>query len=463
MQIPTQLVVNNVYVLATGLVLLTLAGLLIERIAAWLVAAFGSASIDTESPLLGAKERARCRRIAADVLVAVCVGIGVLLAAGIGYLTYTGFDLYSHLLAREQLDALWGVLGSVGRWALDVLLLVCAAAVLNAAGRIVCVRTSEALGKSDAVPLTPERLAHLTARGQAAVAAIIWLLAAGMLCHLLRIGDPIASLILLPFSIAAAFTVAVLLIEVSGTALDVLNLRTIGRWEATGSPWPKHREHLDAAFRRAQSVVATGIGVFAFVVGVAIPLLRAAAGSAAAPEEVLLPFGVLLGRIVLVWVIALPAIDVLRLAETEEHGQRYHWVRGGVWAVATLVTLQSFGVELSGLWILLAAALVALGLALRSRAEDIAAALLIRHAPRLAVGDMVRIGPHEGRVEEIGAWHTKLRDAAGAIHAIPNGDIRAIVHLAAAEPTGDLGATREVLDACADTEQAPSEAPERVE
>jgi small-conductance mechanosensitive channel len=137
--------------------------------------------------------------------------------------------------------------------------------------------------------------------------------------------------------------------------------------------------------------------------------------------------------------LALPLLDAIGLSQ--QHPRTKRWIRAAVWVVAIAVTLQTFGINLFGLVVLLAVLAAAAMLVFRSALEDHIAGVLIEKDGNLVVGDEIRIGPHQGRVEEIGARYTKLREPGGTMHVVPNGEIRGFAKLRPEAPAAPHPAT----------------------
>ncbi len=71
---------------------------------------------------------------------------------------------------------------------------------------------------------------------------------------------------------------------------------------------------------------------------------------------------------------------------------------------------------------------VAIGLGAQAFVGDIVAGFFILFENLLLVGDLVEVSSVKGKVEEIGVRITKIRDDAGVLHAIPNGEVRKVAN-----------------------------------
>ncbi len=71
---------------------------------------------------------------------------------------------------------------------------------------------------------------------------------------------------------------------------------------------------------------------------------------------------------------------------------------------------------------------VAIGLGAQAFVGDIVAGFFILFENLLLVGDLVEVSSVRGKVEEIGVRITKIRDDAGVLHTIPNGEVRKVAN-----------------------------------
>ena len=102
-------------------------------------------------------------------------------------------------------------------------------------------------------------------------------------------------------------------------------------------------------------------------------------------------------------------------------------LRAGVVGAVVVVVLGIFD-----LWSLLAGLgliLAAITLAGQSIVLDYLMGILILSEGQYSKGDVVRIGPVEGTVEEVGLRRTLVRDVRGTLHSISNGEIRSAANL----------------------------------
>lgn len=98
-------------------------------------------------------------------------------------------------------------------------------------------------------------------------------------------------------------------------------------------------------------------------------------------------------------------------------------------ALAVTMILREFGLDITP--ILAGAGLVgiAIGFGAQSLVRDILNGFFIALEDQYAIGDTVKIGEVSGRVERITLRRTLIRSDDGALHTLPNGDIRAVANL----------------------------------
>jgi len=101
-------------------------------------------------------------------------------------------------------------------------------------------------------------------------------------------------------------------------------------------------------------------------------------------------------------------------------------VRYGIYFAALLMILREAGFDTTPLWAGAGAAGVAIGLGAQSLVGDLVAGFFILFENLFLVGDFIEVGEVKGKVEEIGVRVTKIRDEAGVLHSIPNGEVRKV-------------------------------------
>lgn len=101
-------------------------------------------------------------------------------------------------------------------------------------------------------------------------------------------------------------------------------------------------------------------------------------------------------------------------------------LRYGIYFTAVVMSLREAGLDPTPLLAGAGVAGVAIGLGAQSFVGDLVAGFFILFESLLLVGDFVQIGEVTGKVEEIGVRVTKIRDEAGILHTIPNGEVRKV-------------------------------------
>ena len=100
-----------------------------------------------------------------------------------------------------------------------------------------------------------------------------------------------------------------------------------------------------------------------------------------------------------------------------------------IWIIAILTILPEFGVNPAPL--LAGAGLVglAIGMGSKNLVQDYLAGLFILLEDQYRVGEEVDIGGKKGRVVDLTLRRTIIKDSEGAIHYIPNGQIKSASNL----------------------------------
>lgn len=98
--------------------------------------------------------------------------------------------------------------------------------------------------------------------------------------------------------------------------------------------------------------------------------------------------------------------------------------RFAVLAVALVAVLGQLGVDTASFIAFLGAAGLAIGLALKDTASDVAGGIVLLALRPFAVGDAVFIGTTGGIVEEIGVFQTTLTSFEGVPVVVPNSRVR---------------------------------------
>jgi small conductance mechanosensitive channel len=123
-----------------------------------------------------------------------------------------------------------------------------------------------------------------------------------------------------------------------------------------------------------------------------------------------------------------PDVERFRRAQTLARVARY--VTSVIaFVVGTMLVLAELGVAIEPLLATAGVAGVALGLGAQSIVRDYLGGIYLLVEDQLRVGEVVRLGSHAGLVEEVTLRHVRLRDVAGTIYFVPNGEIKVVENL----------------------------------
>jgi len=106
-----------------------------------------------------------------------------------------------------------------------------------------------------------------------------------------------------------------------------------------------------------------------------------------------------------------------------------HILSAGVWIIALITLLGQLGIEIGP--ILAAAGIVglAVGFGAQNLVKDVINGFFILLEDQIRVGDVVKINTEAGVVEKVNLKLTVLRDLAGNVHFIPNGNIGVVTNM----------------------------------
>jgi small-conductance mechanosensitive channel len=130
-----------------------------------------------------------------------------------------------------------------------------------------------------------------------------------------------------------------------------------------------------------------------------------------------------------------PASSQTRGAQAREQQSRamadqvYRVACGFIWAAAVLSVLAELGVNVLPAVIVIAAAIVAVGIGARGMVADVVAGLAIVFEDQFAVGETIQTGETTGKVEQLTLRRTVVRDARGALVTLGNGEIRSVANV----------------------------------
>ena len=95
-----------------------------------------------------------------------------------------------------------------------------------------------------------------------------------------------------------------------------------------------------------------------------------------------------------------------------------------IWAIAILMILPEFGIDISGIFLGAGIIGVAVGFGAQYVIRDFLAGLFIMLENQYRVGDVVQLAGVGGKVEDVTLRRTMIRDLEGVVHYIPNGEIK---------------------------------------
>jgi len=98
-------------------------------------------------------------------------------------------------------------------------------------------------------------------------------------------------------------------------------------------------------------------------------------------------------------------------------------------AMAILTALPEFGVSIAPIAAAAGLASLAVGFGAQNLVRDFINGFFIIFEDQYGVGDTIRLGELQGRVEHLTLRRTVLRDQHGALITIPNGEIRSVANL----------------------------------
>lgn len=123
-----------------------------------------------------------------------------------------------------------------------------------------------------------------------------------------------------------------------------------------------------------------------------------------------------------------------RMAMTERKARTLNSITSSIskyviYFVGICTALGFLGVDKSSLVIVASAGSVAIGLGAQSIVTDMMDGFFILFEDHYAVGDIVTIQNVTGTVESVTLRSTKIRDAQGCVHIIPNGSVGTVTNL----------------------------------
>lgn len=107
-------------------------------------------------------------------------------------------------------------------------------------------------------------------------------------------------------------------------------------------------------------------------------------------------------------------------------------------AIALFLVLAELRINIAALVAAFGGAAIAVGFATRNLGRDLIAGAIIAIENQYNVGDVIRVAGVTGMVEAVNFRKTTLRDLDGALHHIPNREIRASMNLSKMSSTTDM-------------------------
>jgi small conductance mechanosensitive channel len=108
-------------------------------------------------------------------------------------------------------------------------------------------------------------------------------------------------------------------------------------------------------------------------------------------------------------------------------------LRSASWLVIVIITLlmtmRELGFDVTPALAAAGGFGIAAGLGAQTLVRDWLGGILIITDNQFAVGDVVRAAGVAGKVEVLSLHHTQLRDGDGALHFVPNGEIKVVTNL----------------------------------
>ena len=123
-----------------------------------------------------------------------------------------------------------------------------------------------------------------------------------------------------------------------------------------------------------------------------------------------------------------------KLSMSERKANTLNTVAGSIlkyviYFIGLMSVLKQLGVSTESLLVIASAGSVAIGLGAQGIAADMMEGFFVLFEDHYAVGDVVTIQGITGTVESVTLRSTKLRDAMGCVHIIPNGSLGTVSNL----------------------------------
>ena len=152
---------------------------------------------------------------------------------------------------------------------------------------------------------------------------------------------------------------------------------------------------------------------------------------------------ILIGAWLLIRIIKTLGRRILLLASEEERAEKGERVKRAetlvkilnnttkvfIAIIATFMILKELGMDIGPLLAGAGILGIAIGFGAQSLVKDFFSGFFILLEDQYRVGDVVKIGEYTGLVEKIKLRTTVIRDLEGAVHTIPNGEIKEVSNL----------------------------------
>ena len=100
-----------------------------------------------------------------------------------------------------------------------------------------------------------------------------------------------------------------------------------------------------------------------------------------------------------------------------------------IWSVALLMVLNELEIDVGPLLAGVGIVGLAVGFGAQSLVKDIVAGMFILVENQYDVGDVIKVAGASGKVEKVTLRSTRLRDAEGKVHIIPNGSMDVVTNM----------------------------------
>ncbi|MBI5123471.1 mechanosensitive ion channel [Candidatus Roizmanbacteria bacterium] len=112
-----------------------------------------------------------------------------------------------------------------------------------------------------------------------------------------------------------------------------------------------------------------------------------------------------------------------------------------VYAATLYIILVELGINITPLLASASILGLTIGIGARALVEDLIAGLFLLSQDSIALGDFVKIEDAEGYIERIGLRTFTIRDGTGALHIIPNGQIKKVINFSRHKTRFPVGIT----------------------